>query len=610
LSFMLRASAWLVVVLAAVLALPQLAAARQRPSEPVEVQLLSFTDLHGYLAPPTSAADGTIATPGGVVTVGGAAYLAAHVERLRRGERNSILFSAGDAWSGWPFETNAHADEPTIEVLNELGIDFNTLGNHELDDGIGDLVRKQVGRCWGERAVDTCFRDSTGRGFRGADFPTLSANFVHARSGSPVLRPYVIEHVRGPRGRRIPVGFINLTTPTTHEGTTSLVTGPYRFDPLLEATDRAVAALQRLGVEAIVVVAHEGGTDASLDPFACLNPSGPMVDYARQASPEVDAIVTGHWHAGFNCSIDDPAGRPRPVVEMEEHGKLLSEIRLALDPRSGDVIRERTRSITHLNTRDVTPDPAIARIVEHWVARGAERYDMPVAQVRGDVLRTPDPATGESALANLAADMHRAIGASEGAEVGLASPPNLPTTPHRGDLRVAPGPTPGDAPGTVLLGEAFNAYGYGNPVTTVTLTGAALEQVLEQQWRSGAGGAVTRHILGVSENVRVTYDERRPVGDRIDPAQVTIDGEPLDLTRRYRVASLAYLVLGADGFTAARDHTERERNEYARDVDSDAFVRWLRTLDAPIDPAALRSRIGPAGAEPEAAREALTLRGG
>ncbi|MFK0043307.1 hypothetical protein ACIQU4_04225 [Streptomyces sp. NPDC090741] len=109
--------------------------------EYVDVQLLNITDLHGYLqaAPGTNA---TITGNGGrTYTVGGVAHMGAHLARLRADRANSFFFTPGDAFSGWEFDAAAFADEPTIEALNRMGLDFATAGNHEFDKSPAFLQR-------------------------------------------------------------------------------------------------------------------------------------------------------------------------------------------------------------------------------------------------------------------------------------------------------------------------------------------------------------------------------------------------------------------------------------------------------------------------------------
>ncbi len=201
----------------------------------VDVQLLNITDLHGYLQPPAPGDGGLITGAGGArVTVGGAGYLATHLARLREGQRNSIFFSSGDNFSGWPFEVDVHANEPTIEVLNALGLEFSTVGNHELDHSVSFLIEHmQHGAPFPVIGQDDSFVDSTGRRFHGADFPFYTANIVYRDNGRALVPPYNVVMVDAGDGRQVPVGFIHLTVADTPSGVDVLsagaeVTGPGR----------------------------------------------------------------------------------------------------------------------------------------------------------------------------------------------------------------------------------------------------------------------------------------------------------------------------------------------------------------------------------------------
>ncbi|GAA1603522.1 bifunctional metallophosphatase/5'-nucleotidase [Kribbella hippodromi] len=570
-------------VLSAALIAGLVPAAAHAAPPPVPVQLVSITDFHGYLRPPTPADGGTIAGPDGATqVVGGAAYLATHLNEIRAGKKNSIFFTDGDNFSGWPFEVDVHADEPTIEVLNALGVEFSSVGNHELDVSKSFLVdHMEKGKCFGTVGVDSCFTDSTGRRFHGADFDFQSANIVDAK-GKTIVAPYTIRMVKN-GGRTYPIGFIGLTVPDTPVGSTSYQPELKALDQV-EAANRAAAELTKRGVKAIVLNMHDGGTDASATYDNCVNPSGPAFDVARQVTPEIDAIVTGHWHAAFNCTIPDPAGNPRPVVEAANHGRLISEINLQLDPRSGEVLRDKTTSVNHAVTRDVTPDPKIQKIVDYWTAAGNRKYAEPVATITGDFTRTPN-AVGESTMADLGADVHLWTARQNGpADLGvIAAKPATGSTAVRGDLLVAASNKPGDADGRVMLGESWDAYGYGNPVLTVSLTGAQLDAVLEQQWQTQANGTVKFAPLALSSNVKYSFDASRPVGDRIDPADVKLDGVALDPAKTYRVAALAYTVIGADGYSAFKAYTNPVRNN----TDHETFASYLRThktlTPAPLD---------------------------
>lgn len=545
----------------------------------LDVQLLSITDFHGYLQPPTAGQGGQIPAGGGTsVTVGGAAYLATHLDRLRSGRPNSVFFSAGDNFAGWPFEVDAFQDEPTIEVLNKLGLRFTAVGNHELDVSPSFLVDHMAnGECFGTVGVDSCFTDSTGRRFHGADFDFLSGNIVDARTGNTIVDPYRIEWFRSADGKRVPVGFISTTTQATVTGSTS-------YQPGLRALDQATAInryakeLKSQGVEAIVLNVHEGGSPqngADLGYNECGSAYGPVIDLAKKVTAEVDAIVTGDWHARFNCMVPDPAGVPRPIVETGNHGALVNEIDLAIDPATGEVIRDRTRSVNHAVTRDVAPDPEVQKIVDHWAARGAERFAEPLATQTGPFTRAAN-AAGESTAADLYADVQywNANRTREGkADLALiAAQPAKGSNAVRTDLPYAKGSHPADADGRILFGESWNAYGYGNPVLTVGVKGRQLDAILEQQWQKQADGTVKFAPLAVSRNVSYSFDRTRPVGQRIAFGDVRINGRPVHPDGSYRVAALAYTVVGADGYDAFAGYTAPVRNG----ADHESFVEYLR----------------------------------
>lgn len=547
----------------------------------VEVQLLNITDFHGNNRTPTSAADGWIpAGPNGEsINVGGAAYLSTHLKQLRAAKRNSFFFSAGDNFCGsQPLDNKMLSDESTVEVLNALGLQFSALGNHEFDYGVDYLIDHMIeGRSVGVPGRDSEFPDSTGRRFRGLKFPYYSANIVWRRSRQPVLPPYNIEYATGSNGRRYPIGFIHLTYGNTPTGSSS-------YNPDLDSIDEVAAAnryaamLKARGVHALVVVVHDGAQQHD-NWHAPINGSnldtGPAIQLAAQISPDVCAIVTGHWHWWFNAMLPDPAGVPRPMVEAGHAGQIINEITLRLDPATGAVRRDLTVAVNHAVTLDVAPDPAIAKIVDYWTAMGERRYAETAGHLTGDFTPTPN-ANGETTMATLGADLlywsanQHPRGRCDLALI--AAKPIAGSNAVAGTLRYAKGDNPADADGVILYGEAYSQLGYENPILTVTLTGQQLHDALEQQWQAKKDGTVGYGPLNFSANVRATFDARKPVGSRVDPARFLIGGKPLDLSRKYRVAALGYTLVGADGYPALSAFTDPYRNGR----DHEQFIAYLR----------------------------------
>ncbi|GAA3486542.1 bifunctional metallophosphatase/5'-nucleotidase [Streptomyces cremeus] len=556
--------------------------------EYVDLQLLNICDLHGYLQGPVGS-DAVVRGNGGkTYTVGGVAALGTHLERLRAGRANSLFFAPGDLFSGWEFDAAAFSDEPTIEALNALGLDFATAGNHEFDKSPAHLTEHmQDGRAHPVVGRDTGFRDSTGRRFRGADFRYYSANVVRTRTGRTVLPPYHVEYVRGPDGRRIPVGFIHLTVFGSE-------LFPNSFHPGLRTLDQAAAAdrcareLKRRGVHAIVLSMHDGAV-AGGDFNSGSDPSGPAYELALRVSPDIDAIVCGHWHTRFNMMLPDPAGVPRPFVEAGFHGQVVNEINLRLDPRTGRVVRELTVSTSHPNTRDVTPHPGLKAIADYWAGQAATRERSRVAVQRGPFTRSRNT-VGQSTMGDLAADWtlwaaRRPVPSYDDSNVHRFVPAQLalvPLAPTVGQSLVRGDLTPG-ADGAVAFGQAWRAVGYGSPTVCVRVSGQQIHDALEQQWSTRPDGALRFAPLAVSGNVRYAFDASGAVGDRVDPADVRIDGAPLRVDRDYRLATSSYTLLGMDGYPALTAYREPYRHQ--RDFESFiAFVRERKELTpSPLD---------------------------
>ncbi|MGW6709695.1 bifunctional metallophosphatase/5'-nucleotidase [Streptomyces sp. NPDC054956] len=563
-------------------------AARDRASAAgyVEVQLLHITDLHGYLTAPP-ARDAVITGAGGrKYTVGGVSYMATHLARLRAGRANSIFFAPGDLFSGWEYPAFTLADEPTIEALNRLGLDFATAGNHEFDRTPGFLRRHmEEGLPYEGAGTTNTFPDASGALFHGADFRYYSANAVATGTGETVLPPYNIEWVDAPGGRRLPIGFIHLTVVGTETLGNSFQPGLATLDEL-SAANLCAARLKQLGVRAIVLSMHDGAVAGS-DFDSGEEPSGPAYELALRASPDIDAIVTGHWHHAFNMMLPDPLGRPRPFVEAGCHGQIVGEIVLRLDADTGAVVRELTTSVNHPNTRDVQPDPVLKEVVDHWTGYASRHGAAVIARQRASFSRRLSPA-GESTMGNLVADWAlweagqapdsfdtSPRPARSGADLALiAVAPRVGRSVINTDLLAGPAL---DDP--VAFERAWKAVGYGCPLVSAEVSGRQIHDALEQQWAPNGSGVLTYAPLAVSGNVRYSFDASRPAGDRVAPGDVLIDGAALRPEASYRVVTTSYTLTGQDGYPALGGYREPARHR--RDAEGfPAYVAALGTLRA------------------------------
>ncbi len=517
----------------------------------VEVQLLAFNDFHGNLEPPAGSA-GRI----GTVVAGGVEYLATHVKTLEATNRNTLVVAAGDLIGASPLLSALFHDEPTIEAMNMLGLDLSAVGNHEFDEGTVELARMQRGGC---HPVDGC---QDGDGFAGADFKYLAANVVSERNGRTLFRGTEIRKFEG-----IKVGFIGMTL----EGTPTIVTpsGVAGYDFLDEAdtANQAVQELKRQGVETIVVLIHEGGLpEGGFN--ECPGISGAIVDIVNRTDDEVDLFVSGHTHQAYNCVIDG-----RPVSSAASFGRIVTDVDLTLDRATKDVASISVNNV--IATRDVAADPAQTALIAKYAVIADPLRNRVIGSITTDITRTQNSA-GESALGNLIADGQldatSPVGFGE-AVVAFMNPGGI-----RADLTYPSSPA-GEGDGNVTYGEAFTVQPFGNSLVTMSLTGAQIDTLLEQQFDNPVVGQ--SRMLSVSKGFTYTWSLSAATGDKV--SDIAINGVPVSPSTTYRVTVNIFLSDGGDNFLVLSEGTDRLGGA----VDLDALEAYFVAAGGPVAPPAL-----------------------
>ncbi|WP_157505868.1 bifunctional metallophosphatase/5'-nucleotidase [Geminicoccus roseus] len=541
----------LLVPLPAMAADPAEPVAAADPAGPLNVTLLAINDFHGNLLPP----DGGIKVPDPAdpsqtirVPAGGAEAMATLI-RQRRAEAgpNSVFVAAGDLIGASPLLSGILHDEPTIEALSLMGLEASAVGNHEFDDGLAELLRMQNGGC---HPNDDC----GDRRFGGASFQYLAASTIDDATGQPVLSPYVIKEFEG-----IPVAFIGLTL----KGTPGIVVPSgvegLTFKDEAETVNALVPELQGQGTQAIVVLLHEGGypTGGIND---CPGISGAITEIVPKLDRAVDVVVSGHTHKAYVCEIDN-----RLVTSGDKFGTLVTEIGLEIDRASGDVVSAQAQNLI-VRTEELARDPGQTALIQRYqeiVAPLAERVVGRIAQS----LTKEESHAGETTLGDVVADAQLAATRAEiasGAEIAFTNPGGVRT-----DL-------PRNEDGQVTYAELFAVQPFGNSLVTMSLTGAQIERMLEQQWLDQP----KPRILHVSDGFTYRWDGSRPVGERVDPDTMKLHGTPVDPQSSYRVTVNNFLADGGDGFTVLREGTDRVTGPY--DVDAlAAYVEAAGELQAP-----------------------------
>jgi len=520
---------------------------------PVQVQLIAFNDFHGNLEPP-SGSNGRIKAPtsdGKTVDVnaGGGAYIAYHIDKLRqRNPENSVVVSAGDLIGASPLVSGIFHDEPTIELMNMIGLDINGVGNHEFDDGRDELLRMQNGGCH----ANGCEARAS---FPGANFKFLSANVIDTVTNKPLLDAYSIKEFQG-----LKIGFIGMTL----EGTSKIVNPAgivnLSFQDEADTVNALIPELKQQGVEAVVVIIHEGGLPTGLY-NECPGISGPIVELAERFDDAVDVVVSGHTHQAYNCMIDG-----KLVTSAASFGRVVTSIDLTLDPASGDVLEKVANN--NIVTRDNANTPADV-LVKEYVSKAAPLANRIIGntpvELKAPIRPLPAGTTGESILGNVVADAMLAATKDEtkgGAVVAFQNPGGI-----RADISA----------GDISFGKVFAVQPFANNMVTITMTGAQIEKVLEQQFQST--GTL---IMQVSEGFSYTWKASGPDGDKIDPATIKLNGTAIDPMASYRVTMNNFMAAGGDGYQAFTEGT----SPLTGPIDLDALEAYLRDHN-PLTPPTL-----------------------
>lgn len=544
------------LLIALVLLMATVVSVGAKPSGTVNVQVLALNDFHGNLIPPTSSSGCVPAVsgcPAPNAPAGGVEYLATHISNLRALNPNTVVVSAGDMVGASPLISALFHDEPTIEAFNLIGLDFNAVGNHEFDEGWLELKRLQEGGC---HPVDGC---QDGDDFAGANFQFLAANVVRKDNGKTIFPAYKMRSFAGAK-----IAFIGMTL----EGTPTIVTpaGIADLNFLDEATtvNALIPELKAKGIETIVVIVHEGGdqstSDAVTNSNACVGMSGPIVDIVNNLDDEVDVVISGHTHQPYNCVIDN-----KIVTSAFSFGRVVTKIDLTIDRSTGEVVTMTAENKTV--TRDVPKDSLLTALIAKYQALVTPIANRVIGTISASITRTASPA-GETALGDLIADGQLDATNDPGfgdAVVAFMNPGGIRTDLTYTQISGT------ELPGEVTYGEMFNVQPFGNSMVTLTLTGAQIDTLLEQQFVGCGQPANGQKILQVSAGFTYSWSFSAAACNKVDPTTIKINGVTVDPNASYRVTVNSFLADGGDNFLVLKQGTDR----LGGDVDTDAFEKYL-----------------------------------
>ncbi|MBA3487945.1 MAG: bifunctional metallophosphatase/5'-nucleotidase [Longispora sp.] len=516
------------------------------PGKPIRIQILSLNDFHGNLeALPGPSGAVTVLNEAGrevKVQAGGIARIATLLRTAREGQSATITVGVGDMIGGSPFTSAIYHDEPSIHALEKLGMEFTAAGNHEFDEGLLELSRIIDGGC---HPNDGCAMP--GEAYPGAPFPYLGANVIDNATGKPVLPAYVVKELSG-----IKVGFIGIVTHETPSRVMPAGIEGLTFADEAETINKYAEELNARGVRAIVALVHEGAEPASPVYDADCDAhgpgsgiSGPITSIAKNSSPKVDLILTGHSHHPYICNIPDPKGQRRLVTQAAAFGRTFTDIQFDVDSGTGHILRDTVRAKNKIVTLDTAEDPDLKAYVDTWKGRSSAQSDKIAGFIGADFLGR-GATTLETQLGDTIVDAQTEATRDLGAQLAFCTIGGM-----RSDLMYRSGAQPG----VVTFGNLFEIQPFGNELVTMNLTGAQLLELLRQQF-TGLNAEQPR-LLQPSNAFRATVDLSREGGDKVLADSIRVDGKPLDHTRVYRVTVNSFLAAGGNGFTVFENGTNR-----------------------------------------------------
>ncbi|WP_416145300.1 5'-nucleotidase C-terminal domain-containing protein [Planococcus koreensis] len=472
------------------------------------------------------------------------------VNDIRSKKPNNLLLDAGDVFSGTLY-FNTFQGQADAEMMNLMGYDAMTFGNHEFDLGASD----------GHEALDEFMFAS--------DFPFVSANvdfsqnpFIQDYQNAEYTRVFedgevyngIIKEIDGEE-----VGIFGLTTEETVDISSP---GDVAFSNYIEAAEEAVAAFEAEGVDKIIALTHIGFNDsAKYDNDLTL----------AAEVPGIDVIVGGHTHTKVTPPVVVENGDPIVIVQANEYGKFLGQLDVTFN--DAGVITSHTGTLHDVAATQLTPDAEVAAALKPYSDEIAAIKTQPTGAeskvaLNGGRSQTPGDGVGvrssETNLGNLITDGMLAKAKTVDAETVIA-------VQNGGGIRASI-----DA-GPITYGEVLTTLPFGNSLAIMDLTGAELKTALEHsvsEYPNELGSFL--HVAGM----KFTFDPTKAAGSRVTSVSVNEGGTftALDTAKNYKVATNTFVAAGGDGYTSFGAAYKDGRVSEPGFTDFDMFVDHITSL--------------------------------
>lgn len=534
------------------------------PAKPIVVNLVAINDFHGHLEAEkfsyTKAGDSAAQTTVG----GGVEILGANLHAWRQEDQELLFVGGGDLIGASPGISSLYADEPTIAALNLMGLRASAVGNHEFDQGIQELKRQQNGGCTSPRPDKACKFNGE---FSGAKFSYLAANVIENASGKSLFPASHIAQAHG-----VKLGFIGAVLRDTPMMSAAEHVEGLSFIDEAEAINQAIPALKAQGVKVFVVLIHEGGTTTdAFDKEDCAQLKGPIVDIVKRLDPAIKLIISGHSHSGFLCKVEG-----RTVTQAQMYGHLLTRLALTIDGNSHEVSSISARNVVMAPLASPVPEELASLMIK---AREGSRAALTrtVAKLAVPMVSRKLNDAGESPLGDLVADAQLAAVKSQGVQIAFMNNKGI-----RGNLEAG-------ADNISTYGQNTSVLPFGNTLTLLSFTGAQIRVLLEQQMWLDEESPDGRNVLQVSNGFTYTWDRKRPIGQRVIPESVKLNGLALDDATEYKVVANNFLAGGGDRMPMFPQGKNRIDTSIK---DLEVFIDYLKARELSGQPAGSNEAAG------------------
>jgi 5'-nucleotidase len=495
-------------------------------SEEFTVQLLGINDFHGQIPD--------------IEQAGGMYQLARHLlAAISNTEEQSFVLHAGDHVGASPAESALLQDEPAIDFLNIMQRYCQALspnpcqiigaaGNHEFDEGSDEMLRLLNG---GNHKNGPFIHPK----WEGSNYLTLGANVRDVKTGELILPPYVVHEVNG-----VAIGFIGITLDITPEMVIPGIVNNLVFEDQAEVVTHYTNKLNNEGVNAIVVIVHDGSRDdyytGNTSSAGSIQMDSRFGQFVQQLPDAVDIIVSGHSHDFTNAYVNNKNGEQFLVTQAFSSGRAYSDISITINKQSKDIVSA-TAKVVMTDPRLPLELKPSAQATLSQVAQLKYASINYAKEVSEQIIGVYQAQVGDILLGKFIADSHM-----HALQTDLA-------IMNRGGVRARL------KEGEVSWGDLFAIQPFSNALLERRYTGEQLLGLISEEahWSSN-----------------VTIDEN---------GNISLSGQSIVPDKLYSVAGNAF-ILSSERFNEGELVVGDDTN--ASGIDVDAIISYIKTFEMPF----------------------------